>query len=56
LSPETLRTELKRLINEKIVASCWLFTSMYRKKPVGFWITPLMFERPQKLKINKTVK
>jgi len=21
--------ELKRLINEKVVASCWLFTSLY---------------------------
>jgi hypothetical protein len=29
LSPETCRPELKRLINEKVVASCWLFTSLY---------------------------
>jgi len=29
LSPETCRAELKRLINEKAVASCWLFTSLY---------------------------
>ena len=29
LSPETCRAELKRLINEKVVASCWLFTSLY---------------------------
>jgi hypothetical protein len=29
LSTETCRVELKRLINEKIVASCWLFTSLY---------------------------
>ena len=28
-SPETSRAELKRLINEKVVASCWLFTSLY---------------------------
>ena len=28
-SPETCRAELKRLINEKVVASCWLFTSLY---------------------------
>ena len=28
LSPETFRAELKRLINEKVVASCWLFTSL----------------------------
>ena len=28
LSPETCRAELKRLINEKAVASCWLFTSL----------------------------
>ena len=27
LSPETCRADLKRLINEKVVASCWLFTS-----------------------------
>ena len=27
LSPETCRAELKRLIYEKFVASCWLFTS-----------------------------
>ena len=27
LSPETCRAELKRLLNEKVVASCWLFTS-----------------------------
>ena len=26
-SPETRRAEFKRLINEKCVASCWLFTS-----------------------------
>ena len=29
LSPETCRAELKRLINEKVVASFWLFTSAY---------------------------
>ena len=29
LSPETCRAELKRLINEKVVGSCWLFTSLY---------------------------
>ena len=29
LSPETCRAELKRSINEKVVASCWLFTSLY---------------------------
>ena len=29
LSPETCRAELKRLIKEKVVASCWLFTSLY---------------------------
>ena len=28
LSPETCRADLKRLINEIVVASCWLFTSM----------------------------
>ena len=28
LSPETCRAEIKRLINEKVVASCWLFTSL----------------------------
>ena len=27
LSPETCRAEIKRLMNEKVVASCWLFTS-----------------------------
>ena len=27
LSPETRRAELKRLINEKVVASCWFLTS-----------------------------
>ena len=26
MSPETFRAELKILINEKVVASCWLFT------------------------------
>ena len=26
-SPETCRADLKRLINEKVVASCWLLTS-----------------------------
>ena len=30
LSPETCRAELKRLIYEKVVASCWLFTSLYQ--------------------------
>ena len=30
LSPETCWAELKRLINEKAVASCWLFTSLYK--------------------------
>ena len=30
LSSETCRSELKRLMNEKIVASCWLFTSLYQ--------------------------
>ena len=29
LSSETCRAELKRLINEKVVASCWSFTSLY---------------------------
>ena len=29
LSPETCNADLKRLINEKVVASCWLFTSLY---------------------------
>ena len=28
MPPETCRAELKRLINEKVVASCWLFTSL----------------------------
>ena len=28
-SHETRRAELKRLINEKVVASCWLLTSLY---------------------------
>ena len=29
LSPETCRAELKWLINEKFVACCWLFTSLF---------------------------
>ena len=29
LSPETCMAELKRLISEKVVASCWLFTTLY---------------------------
>ena len=29
MSPKTCRAELKRLVNEKVVASCWLFTSLY---------------------------
>ena len=29
LSSETCRAELKRLKNEKVFASCWLFTSFY---------------------------
>ena len=29
LWPETCRAELKRLINEKVVAYCWLLTSLY---------------------------
>ena len=29
LSPATCRDELNRLINEKVVASCWLLTSLY---------------------------
>ena len=29
LSSETCCADLKRLINEKVVASCWLFTSLY---------------------------
>ena len=29
MSPETCWADLKRLINEKVVASCWLFTSLY---------------------------
>ena len=28
-SPETCRADLKRLLNGKVVASCWLFTSLY---------------------------
>jgi len=28
LSPKTCRADLKRLINEKVVASCWLLTSL----------------------------
>ena len=27
--PETCWPDIKRLINEKVVASCWLFTSFY---------------------------
>jgi len=30
LSPETCRAELKRLINGKVVASCWLLTLLYQ--------------------------
>ena len=30
LSPETCRADLKRLLKEKVVASCWLFTSLYK--------------------------
>ena len=30
MSPETCRAELKRLVNENVVASCWLFTSLYK--------------------------
>ena len=34
LSPEICRAELKRLINDKVVASCWLFTSyLYTLSP-----------------------
>jgi hypothetical protein len=29
LSPETRRAELKILINDKVAACCWLFTSLY---------------------------
>ena len=29
LSPEICRAEIKRLINEKVVAYCWLFTSLF---------------------------
>ena len=29
LSPETCWADFKRLINEKVVASCWLFTSSF---------------------------
>jgi hypothetical protein len=29
LSPETCRADLKRLINEKVIAYCWLLTSLY---------------------------
>jgi len=29
LSPEICMAELKRLINEKVVASYWLFISLY---------------------------
>ena len=28
LLPKTCRAELKRLINKKVVESCWLFTSL----------------------------
>jgi len=28
LSPETCASEFKILINEKVVSSCWLFTSL----------------------------
>ena len=30
MSPKTCMAELKRLIIEKVVASCWLFTSLYQ--------------------------
>ena len=29
MPPETCWADLKRIINEKVVASCWLFTSLY---------------------------
>ena len=29
LSPETCWADLKRLLNEKVVASCWFFASLY---------------------------
>jgi len=35
LSPETYRADLKILINEKGVASCWLLTSL------KFWLLPI---------------
>jgi len=48
LSPETCRAELKRLINEKVVASCWLFTSLSlsyfcRKTKISLNVIPYMY-------------
>ena len=34
---ETCWADLKRLINEKFVASFWLFTSLILGKMISFW-------------------
>ena len=55
LSPETCRTDLKRLINEKVVASCWLFTS--RRRSVWFYSRKKwrLFTLSQKNVLQKSV-
>ena len=40
-SPETCWDDLKRLINEKVVTSCWLFTSLCMSTPFFFSTTPI---------------
>ena len=45
MSSKTCRAELKRLINEKVVASCSLFTSLYVNEPsspIKCWVFNLI--------------
>jgi len=59
LLPETCRTELKRLINEKFVASCWVFKSLYwndawsHKHQV--WVVDRWVDRPVEVKRTFTI-
>jgi len=43
MSPETCWADLNRLINEKVVASCWLFTSSHCRNLLPIVLVPILF-------------
>ena len=57
MSPGTCRADLKRLINEKVVASCWLLTSLsgilfHLKEPYDVPVSTVCCARKHEVKLE----